>query len=298
MVGPGFTEWTNVAGPAAVPRSPPAHPAGRPGLLRPAGARDPCRAGRARAASTASRRSSTGTTGSATATASSNAPSARCSRRASRTSRSASRGPTRPGPASGTARRTGCSRSSYPGCRRRRAPLRALLPAFRDARYLRVDGEPVFYVFRPEELPDAPAFVDRWQAMARDAGLAGPLPRRRDQRSARSRSGIHRALTPTASTRACTCGCPSRSTRPRRSDAVVRKAARWPGGLPVPETGADSVARRSATSSRASTRTGTTRRGPGARGLVFTGPRPSASGATSGGRRHVADRPAQERCSG
>lgn len=48
-----------------------------------------------------------------------------------------------------------------------------LLPAFRDARYLTVDGRPVFYVFRPEELPDAAAFVDRWQAMARRAGLPG-----------------------------------------------------------------------------------------------------------------------------
>ena len=32
---------------------------------------------------------------------------------------------------------------------------------------------PVFYVFRPEELPDAAAFVDRWQEMARKAGLEG-----------------------------------------------------------------------------------------------------------------------------
>ena len=31
----------------------------------------------------------------------------------------------------------------------------------------------MFYVFRPEELPDAAAFVDRWQEMARKAGLEG-----------------------------------------------------------------------------------------------------------------------------
>ena len=49
----------------------------------------------------------------------------------------------------------------------------AILPAFQDERYLRVDGRPVFYVFRPEELPDAAEFVDRWQSMARDAGLEG-----------------------------------------------------------------------------------------------------------------------------
>lgn len=53
------------------------------------------------------------------------------------------------------------------------AHFEAILPAFRDERYLRVDSRPVFYVFRPEELPDAGAFVDRWQSMARAAGLDG-----------------------------------------------------------------------------------------------------------------------------
>lgn len=48
-----------------------------------------------------------------------------------------------------------------------------ILPAFRDDRYLRVDGKPVFYVYRPHLLPDASAFVDRWQGMARAAGLEG-----------------------------------------------------------------------------------------------------------------------------
>jgi lipopolysaccharide biosynthesis protein len=51
--------------------------------------------------------------------------------------------------------------------------FRTVLPAFRDHRYLRVDGRPVFYVFRPEELPDAAAFVDRWQRFAHEAGLEG-----------------------------------------------------------------------------------------------------------------------------
>jgi lipopolysaccharide biosynthesis protein len=62
---------------------------------------------------------------------------------------------------------------TYPGPEDERAHFDSLLPAFRDERYLRVDDRPVFYVFRPEELPDAAAFVDRWQAMARAAGLPG-----------------------------------------------------------------------------------------------------------------------------
>ncbi|SEB83841.1 Glycosyltransferase WbsX [Paramicrobacterium humi] len=54
-----------------------------------------------------------------------------------------------------------------------RRHFETIVPAFRDERYLRVDDKPVFYVFRPEELPNAAEFVDRWQAMARSAGLPG-----------------------------------------------------------------------------------------------------------------------------
>lgn len=54
-----------------------------------------------------------------------------------------------------------------------RRHFETVLPAFRDDRYLRVDGRPVFYVFRPEELPDPSTFVDRWQTMATEAGLDG-----------------------------------------------------------------------------------------------------------------------------
>jgi len=62
---------------------------------------------------------------------------------------------------------------TYPGPEDEQAHFDSLLPAFRDERYLRVDDRPVFYVFRPEDLPDAAAFVDRWQGMARAAGLPG-----------------------------------------------------------------------------------------------------------------------------
>jgi lipopolysaccharide biosynthesis protein len=61
----------------------------------------------------------------------------------------------------------------YPGPLDDDAHFDAVLDAFRDERYLRVDGRPVFYVFCPHELPDAAAFVDRWQARARRAGLEG-----------------------------------------------------------------------------------------------------------------------------
>lgn len=61
----------------------------------------------------------------------------------------------------------------YPGPEDDRAHFDMLLSAFRDERYLRVHGRPVFYVFRPEELPNRRAFVDRWQAFARESGLEG-----------------------------------------------------------------------------------------------------------------------------
>jgi lipopolysaccharide biosynthesis protein len=62
---------------------------------------------------------------------------------------------------------------TYPGPEDDQAHFDTILPAFKDPRYLRVGGKPVFYVFRPEELPSASEFVDRWQHMARAAGLEG-----------------------------------------------------------------------------------------------------------------------------
>jgi hypothetical protein len=62
---------------------------------------------------------------------------------------------------------------TYPGEDDDRRHFAALLPAFNDARYLRIDGKPLFYIFRPEQLPDARAFTDRWHRLAEDAGLGG-----------------------------------------------------------------------------------------------------------------------------
>lgn len=62
---------------------------------------------------------------------------------------------------------------TYPGPTDDRAHFACLLPAFRDERYVRRDGRPVFVVLRPTRLPAPAAFVDRWQAMARDAGFPG-----------------------------------------------------------------------------------------------------------------------------
>ena len=62
---------------------------------------------------------------------------------------------------------------TYPGRADHEAHFRALLPAFTDQRYIRMDGKPVFLIFQPNELPDAAATLAFWRAMATDAGLGG-----------------------------------------------------------------------------------------------------------------------------
>jgi hypothetical protein len=61
----------------------------------------------------------------------------------------------------------------YPGPDDERAHFEHILPALTDPRYLTVDGRPLFYVFRPEQLPDAAGFVERWRGLAEAAGLPG-----------------------------------------------------------------------------------------------------------------------------
>ncbi len=54
-----------------------------------------------------------------------------------------------------------------------RAHFEALLPAFKDPRYLRRDGKPVFLIYRAKHLPDTANSLARWQEMARANGLPG-----------------------------------------------------------------------------------------------------------------------------
>ena len=55
---------------------------------------------------------------------------------------------------------------TYPGERDHRAHFEALLPAFEDRRYLRVDGKPFFLVYRPAQLPHPHRFTDLWRELA------------------------------------------------------------------------------------------------------------------------------------
>lgn len=62
---------------------------------------------------------------------------------------------------------------TYPGEDDFIAHFNALLPAFRDERYVRVDGRPLVYVYRPFNIPDATTFLKLWRRLAADAELPG-----------------------------------------------------------------------------------------------------------------------------
>lgn len=61
----------------------------------------------------------------------------------------------------------------YPGAEDDARHFAELLPAFQDARYMKVDGKPIFVVYRPFKMDDPKATIARWRAMASAAGLAG-----------------------------------------------------------------------------------------------------------------------------
>jgi hypothetical protein len=61
----------------------------------------------------------------------------------------------------------------YGGVEDARLHFRAIEAALHDDRYLRVDGNPVVYLFRPLEIPDISEFTDTWRELASASGLRG-----------------------------------------------------------------------------------------------------------------------------
>jgi len=62
---------------------------------------------------------------------------------------------------------------TYQGMEDHHSHFAYLLPFFRDHRYVRVEGKPLFVIYRPFDIPDRHAVVKLWQTLARDAGLPG-----------------------------------------------------------------------------------------------------------------------------
>lgn len=49
----------------------------------------------------------------------------------------------------------------------------SLLPAFKDKRYITVDGKPLFAVWAPRNIPQAKEFISKWRELAVENGLPG-----------------------------------------------------------------------------------------------------------------------------
>lgn len=62
---------------------------------------------------------------------------------------------------------------TYPGIDDYILHFKALLPAFKDKRYFKVNGKPLFMVYRPTGIPDLPLFVRTFRKLAQENGLAG-----------------------------------------------------------------------------------------------------------------------------
>jgi lipopolysaccharide biosynthesis protein len=53
------------------------------------------------------------------------------------------------------------------------AHIRRLIPMFKDPRYIKIDGKPVFLVYRFSHLPDPGATIERWRSEVKAAGFPG-----------------------------------------------------------------------------------------------------------------------------
>ena len=62
---------------------------------------------------------------------------------------------------------------TYPGEEDYTLHFNAILPAFKDSRYITVDGKPLFVIFDPEAIPDIADFIQLWQKLAKENGLKG-----------------------------------------------------------------------------------------------------------------------------
>lgn len=62
---------------------------------------------------------------------------------------------------------------TYPGMEDHKRHFETLVTAFKDERYLKVDGKPLFVIFNPLELPESRSVTDYWRELALQHGLPG-----------------------------------------------------------------------------------------------------------------------------
>ncbi len=61
----------------------------------------------------------------------------------------------------------------YPGQKDFKAHFNTVLPAFKDKRYFTVNGQPLFLIYNPRQIPEPVSFTNYWQQLAKEAGLPG-----------------------------------------------------------------------------------------------------------------------------
>ena len=62
---------------------------------------------------------------------------------------------------------------TYPGDDDYINHFNSVLPAFKDSRYIKCEGKPLFFIYKPKQCPDIGHFIDIWQTLAKDNGLEG-----------------------------------------------------------------------------------------------------------------------------
>lgn len=62
---------------------------------------------------------------------------------------------------------------TYPGEQDYINHFYAMLPAFKDSRYMKANGKLIFGIFSPANIPDTKLFMDTWQRLAKENGLPG-----------------------------------------------------------------------------------------------------------------------------
>ncbi len=61
----------------------------------------------------------------------------------------------------------------YPGVGDYIEHFNTLLPAFKDERYIKVDGKPFFLIYNVLDIPDVDVFIETWQSLAKANGFPG-----------------------------------------------------------------------------------------------------------------------------
>jgi hypothetical protein len=62
---------------------------------------------------------------------------------------------------------------TYPGKEDYKAHFYTLLPAFKDKRYIEVNGKKLVFVFQPTDIANSKEFIEYWQRLAQKEGLKG-----------------------------------------------------------------------------------------------------------------------------